>query len=103
MRSSVRALRFLNCLLGMVVGLVVSGSTDPAVGQSCNSEYTIKEGETLGQIASRVYGNPSHWVVIYYSNQDRIGSNKTLLIPGLSLRLPCIGTPNGKIPRCTSN
>ena len=62
-----------------------------AGAQNCGAEYTIKEGETLGQIAGRVYGNPSQWTVIFYSNQDRLGSNATLLQPGLSIRLPCIG------------
>jgi polar amino acid transport system substrate-binding protein len=62
-----------------------------AVAQNCGTEYTIKEGETLAQIAGRVYGNPSQWTVIYYANQDRLGANVSLLVPGLALRLPCVG------------
>ena len=63
----------------------------PATAQTCGGEYTIKEGETLAQIAARVYGSPSEWTVIFYSNQDRLGANATLLMPEMSLRLPCIG------------
>src|SRR5262245_49305980 len=51
----------------------------------------IKEGETLAQIAARVYGNPAQWTIIFYVNQDRLGTNVSLLVPGFTLRLPCIG------------
>src|SRR5262245_46619916 len=67
------------------------GVLRPADAQTCGTEYTIKEGETLAQIASRVYGNPSQWTVIFYANQDRLGDNVSMLVPGLALRLPCIG------------
>jgi polar amino acid transport system substrate-binding protein len=29
--------------------------------------------------------------VIFYANQDRLGTNVSLLVPGFTLRLPCIG------------
>src|SRR5262245_66219889 len=65
-----------------------------AVAQTCGTDYTIKEGETLAQIAARVYGNPTQWTVIFYANQDRLGANVSLLVPGLALRLPRIaGVP----------
>ena len=35
--------------------------------------------------------NPTQWTVIFYANQDRLGANVSLLIPGLLLKLPCIG------------
>jgi polar amino acid transport system substrate-binding protein len=66
--------------------------TDTADAQTCGTEYTIRDGETLAQIAGRVYGNPTQWTVIFYANQDRLGGNMSLLVPGLSIRLPCIGT-----------
>jgi polar amino acid transport system substrate-binding protein len=59
--------------------------------QTCGTEHTVKEGETLAQIAARVYGNPTQWTVIFYANQDRLGGNISLLVPGLALRLPCVG------------
>jgi polar amino acid transport system substrate-binding protein len=88
-------------LLGIVmvvagVGLLPPG---PAAAQSCGNDYTIKEGETLAQIAARVYGNPTQWTIIYYANQDRLGTNVSLLVPGLALRLPCIGgSPQPPLP-----
>ena len=74
-------------------------SADTADAQTCGTEYTIKDGETLAQIAGRVYGNPTQWTVIFYANQDRLGGNMSLLVPGLAIRLPCIGSgPSGQTP-----
>src|SRR5262249_49652694 len=42
--------------------------------QTCGTDYTIREGETLAQIAARVYGNPAQWTIIFYANQDRLGT-----------------------------
>jgi polar amino acid transport system substrate-binding protein len=69
----------------------VAFGQNTAIAQTCGTDYTIKEGETLAQIASRVYGNPSQWTAIFYANQDRLGGNVSMLVPGLALRLPCIG------------
>ena len=83
--------------LGPVLGILICrrrGSRiaiDAQLAQTCGTDYTIKEGETLAQIAARVYGNPAQWTVIFYANQDRLGTNVSLLVPGLALRLPCIG------------
>ena len=63
----------------------------PAGAQTCGPDYVIKEGETLAQIAQRVYGNSAQWSIIFYANQDRLGSNATLLVPGQAIKLPCIG------------
>jgi polar amino acid transport system substrate-binding protein len=69
-----------------------------ASAQTCGTDYTIKEGETLAQIAARIYGNPAQWTIIFYANQDRLGTNESLLVPGLALRLPCIGGPQQSQP-----
>lgn len=63
----------------------------PALSQTCGSDYIIQEGETLAGIAQRVYGDSSQWSLIFYANQDRLGSNTTLLVPGQAVRVPCIG------------
>jgi polar amino acid transport system substrate-binding protein len=59
--------------------------------QTCGTDYVIRENETLRDIAQRAYGDPQQWSVIYYANGDKLGSNATLLVPGLSIRIPCIG------------
>jgi polar amino acid transport system substrate-binding protein len=80
-------------LCGILMLAAVVGTVRPnaAVAQTCGMDYAIKEGETLAQIAARAYGNPAQWTIIFYANQDRLGANVSLLVPGLALRLPCIG------------
>src|SRR5262245_64780730 len=88
-------------LLMVAAAVVLAGHlrSDTAEAQTCGTEYTIKDGETLAQIAGRVYGNPTQWTVIFYANQDRLGGNMSVLVPGLSIRLPCIGTDkSGQAP-----
>src|SRR5258707_1561429 len=75
-------------LLVAVVNILRPSAT---AAQTCGTEYKIKEGDTLAQIAARVYGNPTQWTVIFYANQDRLGTNASLLVPGLAIALPCIG------------
>lgn len=76
----------------------------PAVAeaQTCGTDYAIKDGETLAQIAGRTYGNPSQWTIIFYANQDRLGPNGSLLTPGLAIRLPCIGGATASQPPAAS-
>jgi polar amino acid transport system substrate-binding protein len=91
--------------LAMAAGVAVVAThmpPDTADAQTCGTEYTIKDGETLAQIAGRVYGNPTQWTVIFYANQDRLGGNMSLLVPGLSIRLPCIGSGQGQTPVAVS-
>jgi polar amino acid transport system substrate-binding protein len=81
------------CVLPVLLVVAIAGSflSSRAMAQTCGTEYKIKEGETLAQIAARVYGNPTQWTVIFYANQDRLGTNASLLVPGLAILLPCIG------------
>lgn len=76
-----------------------------AHAQTCGSDYTIKEGKSLADIAARVYGNSSQWPLIFYANQDRMGANASMLVPGLSIRVPCMsGQPPvpAKVPNATA-
>jgi polar amino acid transport system substrate-binding protein len=85
-------------MMAAVVAVAGHLRPDTAEAQTCGTEYTIKDGETLAQIAGRVYGNPTQWTVIFYANQDRLGGNMSLLVPGLAVRLPCIGTGQSQAP-----
>src|SRR5258705_10240859 len=77
--------------VGVVLAFVGVMRPIASQAQPCGTDYTIKEGETLAQIAARVYGNPAQWTIIFYANQDRLGSNVSLLVPGFTLRIPCVG------------
>jgi polar amino acid transport system substrate-binding protein len=85
--------RQLRRCLGLLTLLTAAHlSALPATSQTCGTDYVIQEGETLGGIAQRVYGDSSQWSLIFYANQDRLGSNMTLLVPGQPVRIPCAGS-----------
>lgn len=83
--------------LVLLAALGPSGSA-PALAQTCGSEYVVKSGDSLADIAARVYGRASDWSILLYANQDRLGSNASLMVPGLSLRIPCVGEANKPLP-----
>src|ERR1700730_3417769 len=83
-----QAWRVLSVLFGVAFADISQPTTTTA--QTCGTEYKIKEGETLAQIAARVYGNPTQWTVIFYANQDRLGTNASLLVPRPAVALPCL-------------
>src|SRR5215813_1544381 len=78
-------------IAAVALPLGFAGPAGPAEAQSCGTDYSVKEGESLADIAARVYGNSSQWTLIFYANQDRMGANASLLVPGLSIRIPCFG------------
>jgi polar amino acid transport system substrate-binding protein len=86
-RNAVRGWRVL---LGLSLALLLPDLPN-ARAQTCGQDYAIKEGDTLGRIAARAYGDPNQWTVIFYANQDRISDDGTLMRPGLEVRLPCLG------------
>ncbi len=69
-----------------------------ASAQSCGADYTVQDGDSLAKIATRAYGKSSQWTIIFYANQDRLGSGNSLLVPGLSIRIPCLGGAQPKLP-----
>jgi len=92
LRRQTRAVGAVTLITTLVAILALGAATSQtASAQRCGEPYTIKAGETLADIAARTYGEPSRWTIIFYANQDRIGQNASLLVPGLEIRLPCIG------------
>jgi polar amino acid transport system substrate-binding protein len=69
----------------------------PAPAQVCGFDYVTREGDTLAQIAQRVYGSNAQWSIIFYANQDRISANAALLTPGQSIKIPCFGAARPNI------
>ena len=49
--------------------------------------YTVREGESLWSIATRVYGDGFQWAAIYDANRDAI-ANANVLLVGQRLRIP---------------
>jgi len=82
----------LKPLIGFLIAFATGflSAQTSATAQTCGSDYAIKQGESLADIAARVYGSGSQWTLIFYANQDRMGANASLLVPGLGVRIPCL-------------
>lgn len=50
--------------------------------------WTVKEGDSLWQIAQQQYGDGSLWKRIYERNQEVIGEDENVIFPGQVLELP---------------
>ncbi len=72
------------------LSIALCGQGVAVKAQVCGSDYAIKDGKLLADIATRAYGSASQWTLIFYANQDRMGANASLLVPGLSIRIPCL-------------
>ena len=94
-----RMARFSNFARWLIAAVLLSAAVwidmQAAHAQSCGGDYTIKEGKSLADISARVYGSSSQWPLIFYANQDRMGANASMLVPGLSIRIPCM---SGQLP-----
>jgi len=57
--------------------------------------YTVVRGDTLWDIAERIYGDPLKWRLIFEANRDILRSpedlrpGQKLVIPGQELVIPC--------------
>ncbi|MBL0927845.1 MAG: LysM peptidoglycan-binding domain-containing protein, partial [Phycisphaerales bacterium] len=50
--------------------------------------YTVRDGDTLSAIASRLYGRSALWTLIRDANRDQINEDGTDLKPGMVLKVP---------------
>jgi len=80
------------------VALAVPLAAGAASAQTCGADYTVQEGDSLATIATHAYGKSTQWSVIFYANQDRMGSGNALLVPGLAIRIPCLDGNQAKLP-----
>ncbi|MEE2876575.1 MAG: LysM peptidoglycan-binding domain-containing protein [Candidatus Neomarinimicrobiota bacterium] len=51
------------------------------------SEYEVNSGETLWDIADKLYGDPIAWIILYLDNTDRLNGNSNFLDPGMTLQV----------------
>lgn len=50
--------------------------------------YEVQEGDTLGTIAKRFYGDSGKWRAIFDANKDVIGDNPDAIRIGTKLKIP---------------
>jgi len=77
-------------MIAAALTLGVSFSATPALAQSCGESYTIRSGDTLSEIAARVYGDPQRWSEIHThaSNFQVIGQNANRIQVGDRIAIP---------------
>ena len=51
------------------------------------SEYEVSSGETLWDIAGKLYGDPVAWIILYLDNAERLNGNSNFLDPGMRLQI----------------
>jgi nucleoid-associated protein YgaU len=56
--------------------------------------YTVRQGDTLWDIAKRFLGDPTMWRKIYDLNKSTIGGNPNLIYPGQHFQIPGAGSGN---------
>lgn len=60
----------------------------PAPAPPAPRTYTVQHGDSLWQIAQRLWGNGNAWPTLYAANQGVIGGNPNLIYPGQVLAIP---------------
>lgn len=71
-----------------------------AQAQECGSTYVVKSGDSLTQIASKIYNSAGDYQIIYSANANKIGSNPGLISVGMELDIPCL---DGDLAASTAN
>src|SRR5690349_5011491 len=61
-------------------------------------DYTVEAGDSLWSIAARAYGSGVEWPKIYQANQQTIGKNPNLIVPGEVLHIPPVTVPTPPPP-----
>lgn len=74
------------------------GVTEPSDSPSSSSSdsgvtYTVKEGDTLSDIAEQYYNSSAKWKVIYEANRRAIGDDPGRLKDGMKLVIPPAPSP----------
>ena len=87
-------LNFQSCRViasSLAAGAFLLFSGQSAVqAQTCGADYVVAPGDSLSLIASRVYEDGQLWSAIYYSNQQTLGTDPSLIYPGMQIRIPCL-------------
>ena len=83
---------YLNQRYPELIGGANDGSGNSAtIGRApaaAGSDYTVREGDTLFDIARKQLGQASRWTELYELNRAALGENLENLRPGVTLRLP---------------
>ena len=65
----------------------------PAQAGECDRSYTVRRGDTLSLIATRLLGNAQYYQLIYIANAAQIGPDPANIEVGQTLAIPCPDRP----------
>ncbi|WP_295542719.1 transporter substrate-binding domain-containing protein [uncultured Thiohalocapsa sp.] len=71
--------------VGLILISLLSFSFTPV---SAESQYIVKEGDSLSKIAEQIYGKPEAWITIYQANRNRIKDDGNFVKVGAKLKIP---------------
>ena len=76
------------------------GQATVSYNQEASIDYTVKEGDTLGKIAKRYFGNEAYYEYIAKYNDIK---DANTIFPGQVIKIPdtWIYQPENKVPECT--
>lgn len=74
--------------IAMASALALIAAAAPGLAQEACKPYVVKRGDTLTNIATRVYGSKG-FLPIFQANRDVIGSNPNLIEVGTTIQIPC--------------
>ena len=77
-----------------VSSLALVAAAGSAFAQEACSSYVIQRGDTLRQLALRVYGTEDYRP-IYEANRETIGKNPNIIRLGDTLQMPCVTAEAG--------
>jgi len=81
---------FIIPVVGMTKALLaVTISMHPAAHQA-QASYTVKQGDTLSEIAAHAYGNAANWPAVWWPNRHQM-PNPNVIAAGQRLRMPASG------------
>jgi hypothetical protein len=68
--------------------LKTNGHTCEGSPANTDPVWYVRPGDTLYDIADKIYGDPTRWPEIYDANRDEIGEDPNLIFPGQWLKVP---------------
>lgn len=74
----------------ITVLLMQTSLSATAQTMTCDTEYTIKRGDTLSEIADRTYGRPTAYQTIFDYNPGVLKSPSIIPV-GVEIFIPCLG------------
>ncbi|MDA5095869.1 transporter substrate-binding domain-containing protein [Aliiroseovarius sp. KMU-50] len=69
--------------------LVIAATTGTASAQEACSDYVVKRGDSLRELALKVFGT-FDYRIIYNANRERIGRDPNIIRIGTTLKIPCL-------------